>query len=158
MLILLREMSQNAFCEYEDKAIRSYANENIESGRWIKKGAVEQSRAVFKELLPDGLNTKDNYLFEIILKSKDCVVGILWLSVEDKYAGKSAFIYDIEIYEDYRRKGYAKQSLKAIESYSKDLSINKIGLHVFNHNKSAASLYEAMGYDVVSSNMVKTIV
>ena len=157
MSMLLRKMTQKSFQEYLDKAIPAYASNNIESGRWLEEGALERSRADHESLLPDGLNTKNNYLFDIVSRSDNCIVGFLWLAVEDKFGSTSAFIYDIAIYESYRRLGYARQALKELELFVKDLGICKIGLHVFHQNKSAQSLYESMGFSVVSSNMAKSI-
>ena len=157
MPILLRKMTQKSFEEYLEKAIPAYAFNNIESGRWPEEGALERSRADHESLLPDGINTKNNYLFEVISRNEDCIVGFLWLAIDDKFGSKSAFIYDIAIYEGYRRLGYARQALKDLESFVKDLGIYKIGLHVFHQNKSAQSLYDSMGYSVVSSNMAKSI-
>lgn len=157
MSITLRKMKENVFDEYLVKSIPAYALENIESGRWIEEGAIERSRADHESLLPDGIHTKNNYLFEVITGKESNVVGVLWVNVDDTVSTKSAFIYDIEIYEDHRRQGYAKQTLNALECFVKDLGINKIGLHVFRQNAAAQSLYEAMGYRVVSSNMSKSI-
>ncbi len=156
MPTFLRKMTQKSFEEYLDKAIHAYAFNNIESGRWQEEGALERSRADHENLLPDGINTKNNYLFEIVSRD-DCIVGFLWLAIEDKFGAKSAFIYDIAIYEGYRRLGYARQALKDLELFVKNLGIYKIGLHVFHQNKSAQSLYESMGYSVVSFNMAKSI-
>ncbi len=153
----LRNMTDIAFSEYLEKAIPDYARDNIESGRWAEQGAIERSREDHKRLLPEGIKTPNNHLFEIISVDQECAVGVLWLAVEDKYGIKTAFIYDIEVKEEYRRKGYARSALLELENFASNLSIDSIGLHVFRQNSSAQALYNSLGYNVVSSNMVKSI-
>ena len=79
------------------------------------------------------------------------------LQVEDIIRTKSAFIYDIEIYEAHRRKGYAKSALGHIEKVVADLGASSLGLHVFNHNSAAINLYNNIGYQTVSHSMQKSI-
>lgn len=157
MSIVLKEMREDSFEKYLDKAIPAYASDNIESGRWPKEGAHERSRSDHERLLPDGIHTENNYLFDTYSNHDNCIVGFIWLSVEINSGVKSAFIYDIEIFEGYRRQGYAKLALSSVEEFVKELGIDKIGLHVFRQNISAQSLYEAAGYSVASSNMVKSL-
>jgi len=153
----LKNMTDSVFLEYLKTAIPNYAHDNIESGRWVEKGAIERSSSDHKRLLPQGTKTANNYLFEIVSISKDCSVGILWIAVEENYGIKTAFIYDIEVNKAYRRKGYARSALIELERFANDLNIHNIGLHVFRQNRSAQALYNSLGYKVVSTNMVKPI-
>ncbi|WP_185233433.1 GNAT family N-acetyltransferase [Teredinibacter franksiae] len=153
----LKNMTDSVFSEYLKTAIPNYAHDNIESGRWAEKGAIERSSKDHKRLLPQGTKTDNNYLFEIISKNRDCSVGILWVAVEENYGIKTAFIYDIEVKKAYRRKGYARSALIELERFANDLNIHNIGLHVFRQNRSAQALYNSLGYNVVSTNMVKSI-
>jgi len=151
-------MTDITFQNYLEQAIPNYARDNIESGRWPEKGAIERSREDYKHLLPKGIKTKSNHLFEIVSVDEGFTVGVLWLAIEDKFGVKTAFIYDIEVKVEYRRKGYARSALIAMESFAKNLDIDSIGLHVFHQNSSAQALYRSMGYNVVSTNMAKSIV
>jgi ribosomal protein S18 acetylase RimI-like enzyme len=157
MPIRLKPMTDIKFSEYLENAISSYACENVDSGRWLEQGAIERSREDHEQLLPEGVNTKNNYLFEILSEADECSVGIVWLALEDKYGVKTAFIYDIEVKPAFRRKGYARSALLELESLASKQGIGSIGLHVFRQNSAAQNLYKAMGYSVVSSNMVKSI-
>ena len=69
---------------------------------------------------------------------------------------KSAFIYDIEILEQYRRKDHAKSALNSIEKIVADLGATSLGLHVFKQNIAAIGLYQSIGYQTVSLYMQKT--
>ncbi|EHW0638411.1 N-acetyltransferase [Vibrio vulnificus] len=157
MEVSLKAMNSETFSEYLEMVIPSYANDNVKSGWWDKSEALERSKKAYARLLPDGLNSEGNYLFNIVVDKTSSNVGYIWVKIETHIHTKSAFIYDIGIYEGYRRKGYAKAALRCIEIVSADLGATSLGLHVFNHNSSAKSLYSSVGYQVVSHNMHKEI-
>ena len=129
----------------------------MKAGWWDQSEALERSKMAYTRLLPDGLHSEGNYLFNIIENTTSNNVGYIWVKIETHIHTKSAFIYDIGIYEGYRRKGYAKSALSCIEIVAADLGATSLGLHVFNHNLSAKSLYSSVGYRVVSHNMQKDI-
>ncbi|KJY73823.1 GNAT family N-acetyltransferase [Vibrio nigripulchritudo] len=153
MQVSLKPMNEETFREYLNLAIPSYAKNNIESGRWDENGSLEKSKKEYDHLLPEGLESKNNYLFNVIEHNNNNNVGYIWVKVDSK----SAFIYDIGIFEDYRRKGYAKSALNLIEGVVSKLGVTSIGLHVFHQNSGAQDLYNNLGYQVVSHNMCKAI-
>lgn len=155
MQVSLKAMNGVAFSEYQKRAIPHYAKENIKSGRWNESEALEKSKKYFELLLPEGIETKDNYLFNILEKKNSVSVGYVWVKIIDNIGTKSAFICDIEIYEFCRRKGYAKSGLNCIEKVVADVGATSLGLHVFNHNAAARALYNSTGYQTVSHNMQK---
>ncbi|WP_461535331.1 GNAT family N-acetyltransferase [Spongorhabdus nitratireducens] len=157
MTTVLVAMDSAAFENYLQIAIPAYAQTNIESGRWEASTALEQSRQAHSALLPQGAETENHYLFNIRTENSDENVGHIWVHIDDQHSLRTAFIYDIEIYESFRRKGYARSALKNIEEFVAGLGARSLGLHVFNHNQSARALYESMGFVTVSHNMKKTI-
>jgi ribosomal protein S18 acetylase RimI-like enzyme len=72
-------------------------------------------------------------------------------------AVKDGFIFDITIDEDQRGKGFGKKAMLLIEEKARELRIHKIGLHVFAWNQVARSLYEGLGYETKSLNMIKDL-
>ena len=107
--------------------------------------------------MPDGVNTKNQYLFQIEDSETGQRAGIIWLNTQSESPRPQGFIYDIEIEETFRGKGYGKQAMLAIEEKARELGLKSIGLHVFAHNKVASSLYEKIGYQVKSMNMTKEL-
>ncbi|OEE67591.1 GNAT family N-acetyltransferase [Enterovibrio norvegicus FF-33] len=156
--VSLEAMDSASFSEYLQFAIPSYARDNVESGRWDKSDALERSKKVYAHLLPEGLNSPDDHLFNIIESATNQNVGYIWVKIETHFGVKSAFIYGVGTFEGYRRKGYAKSALRCIETVASDLGATSLGLHVFSHNSAAQSLYSSMGYHVVSHNMKKSLV
>ena len=157
MPISLIEMTEEAFSDYLLIAIPAYARDNIDSGRWDPSDALVRSRKAHDLLLPEGVATEDNYLFNILSGESKNTVGYVWVKIENNISSKSAFIYDIEIYEPHRRKGYAKSALSGIETFVAGLGATTLGLHVFKHNSAAVALYRSIGFEMVSHNMQKPI-
>lgn len=157
MQVSLKTMDNDAYCDYLQQALPAYAKDNIESGRWQKSDALARAQQAFQRLLPKGLKTENNYLFNIIADESSTDVGYIWVKIEENIDTKSAFIYDLEIYENQRRKGYGKSALACIEEVISTLGANSLGLHVFKHNAAAMALYNSIGYQVVSHNMQKNI-
>ncbi|GLS92062.1 N-acetyltransferase [Psychromonas marina] len=157
MEISLKAMDKTAFTAYRKQAIPAYAKDNVESGRWDESDALARSKQDLDRLLPQGVATDNHFLFNIIEQDRSRKVGHIWLKLEENMRSKSAFIYDIEIDESYRRKGYAKSALAGIEIVAAELGATSLGLHVFNYNDAAMALYKSIGYQVVSHNMQKVI-
>ena len=145
-------MSSDEFQQYLDYAIENFANEQIKSGNWEKEGAISKAVEIHKQLLPDGPNTSNNYLFTI--RDGELKVGIVWLA---KKKDNKGFIYDINIWKANQGKGYGKQAMKQIEVKAKELGLNVIGLHVFGHNKVAKGLYEKLRYVETNIKMEKPL-
>ena len=119
-------------------------------------GALERARADFEYLLPRGLDTPDNFLFEI-LEEDGLVVGFAWLAIERKYGAASAYLYDIGIHAAHRRKGHAMRALRALEDFATGAGATSIGLNVFANNGGAQALYRKLGYTPTNFNMRKRL-
>lgn len=156
-MVRLVPMLESEFSAYLEKTIPNYAAENIKAGYWSKEEGWQKSREAFNRLLPDGVNTKDQHLYKIQDIETDQLVGTIWLNVRVESPKPAGFIYDIEIYEEFRAKGYGRQAMLAIEEKACEFGLKSIGLHVFTHNTAAIGLYEKIGYKTRSMNMTKDI-
>lgn len=77
--------------------------------------------------------------------------------MRDRGIGRAAFVYDIEMDETQRGKGYGRATMLAGEVAAKELGATTMGLNVFGFNKPAINLYTSLGYEVSSQNMMKTL-
>jgi ribosomal protein S18 acetylase RimI-like enzyme len=146
--------------EYESYlaiSIHEYAEEKVQAGNWQLEEALERSTKEFQQLLPEGVATKDNYLYDIEDGALGAKVGIIWLARMMQGTKSIMFIYDFRIDEAYRRKGYGEQAMRAAEEQAKGLGFDTIALHVFGHNHAARALYEKMGYEITNINMTKKL-
>jgi ribosomal protein S18 acetylase RimI-like enzyme len=157
----LTPLPDPAFPAYLEAAVAGYAENNVSAGRWPAVGALARSRAEFDRMLPQGLATPDNLIFEIRAGDDEgdaqTVVGHLWVAVEWRFGGRSAFVYDLVIAAEHRRQGHARRAFLALEEAMAELGIHQIGLHVFADNPGAQALYAGLGYRVTGINMQKDL-
>src|SRR4029077_6024455 len=110
----LEPLTQAQYDAWEPREIAEYAQEHVATGRWSEEEALERSRAEHKKLLPDGLATPDQRLWSIVRLDDREPVGMLWVHFMQKPT-PHAFIYNIEVYPRFRRRGYAEQAMKRLE-------------------------------------------
>jgi ribosomal protein S18 acetylase RimI-like enzyme len=146
-------IQQEDFKPYLERGIREYADDHVRNGNWSAEEALERSRKEFEQLLPDGVNSRDQFLYSIVDETEGDKIGLLWVQVKDQ----KAFIYDFIIDESFRGKGYGKQALLALDEKLKSMDVESVGLHVFGDNITAQELYRKMGYQITGIHMKKTL-
>lgn len=137
----LRAMAQEEFDAFMATMVTSYADELAAAGM-SAEAALEQSRTQTEELLPEGLASPLAHFFTAVVD--DVPVGTLWLSTERPMA----FVYDVVVAEDQRRKGYGEAIMNAGARWCQARDIFALGLNVFGHNPGARALYDKLGYVV----------
>mgnify|MGYP006293047369 FL=1 len=153
-MVKFKNMTDEEFENYYNYAVSNYAEEKIEAGNWSEENAEERARNIFKKLLPDGLKTKNNYLYSIYTKNNH--IGYIWFKINDENR-KAAFLNDIIIFQEYRGKGYGEKTMKLFERKAKEFDCERIQLHVFAHNDPAVSLYKKLKFKVTNIRMEKDI-
>jgi hypothetical protein len=64
-MVNLVPMTQAEFEAYREPAIRAYARDHVQAGNWSPEEALHRADSSYRELLPDGVATPDQYLFTI---------------------------------------------------------------------------------------------
>lgn len=144
-MVELVPVDDKEFDLFLERAIKNYADDKVMAGDWPKEGSVERSSNEFSKLLPQGRNTKDNYIYKIADRPGDLIAGTLWIAANPEGRLPGIFLYDIFVYEINRGRGFGRGAMEALEKVVKDLGYNRISLHVFGHNKVAIALYESCG-------------
>ncbi len=157
IMVQLIPMTENEFKDYLRSSVEEYAQEHVRVGNWDPTEALQKSEREFQQLLPQGVQSKDQHLFSIVDDATGAKVGILWFAVQYKASRPYAFVYDFQIYEEFRRKGYGRQSFVELEGKVKELGLDSISLHVFGHNQPAIDLYKKVGYEVTNMHMTKKL-
>lgn len=155
MSVTLAPMDNADFVTFAKRAVAEYGQGMVASGEWGQEEASQKSRNVFEQLLPQGRLTENNQLW--VIKDEDRRIGELWIALRHAGTRLSAFILDIYIEPGERRRGYAKQSMLAAESWARQAGCEEIRLHVFGRNEAARGLYEQLGYGVASLTMAKPL-
>ena len=156
-MLKLIPMAQDIYDAYMENLLKDYSQEHVKTGNWKPEEAMERAREQVLQLLPDGPQSENQYLYSLRDDEIGENVGVLWFAVQEHGNKPEAFIYDIVIYETYRRQGYASSALDAMEAKVLELGIHKISLHVFGHNSPAISLYEKIGFSPTNILMSKEL-
>ena len=145
-MVRLIRMTAAEFQTYFASSVPDYADEHVKAGNWPKERAQELAEAQFHQLLPAGVDTPDNYLWRVVDERTGEDVGRLWFSVRDESGHRRGFVYDVQIFEQFRRRGYGRQAFLALEDAARDLGVSSIALHVFAHNAPARVMYDHLGF------------
>ena len=154
-MITLVPMEQSEFATYFEENIGRFAQENVDNGHWQAEEALEKSRVAFQGFLPEGLQSKNQYIFNIFDNDQGFKLGLLWVEVKMDEPGRPAFVFDFIIEEQYRGIGFGKKALFALDEILKEMGAKSVSLHVFGHNKTAFELYKKTGYEVTDFHMRK---
>lgn len=141
-MVRLAPMAADQFGPYIEQLIQTYAQEHIRTGRWSAQEGVAEARKEVERLLPKGRETADHYFFSIRAGEPPDDVGVLWLAIEPR----GGFVYDLLIFERFRRHGYAEQAMRLVEAVAKEKGARKLSLHVFANNAGARRLYSKLGF------------
>lgn len=154
-MIRLQLMTESDFKEYLSSAVGVYASEKVKAGNWKESEALERSRKEFNDLLPQGICTPDHFLFNI-KNEEDMKAGFLWFAIAPRQP-EWYFIYDFEIHDAFRRRGYATQALAELDAFAHAHGIGGIELHVFGYNTAARALYKKAGFIEANIMMTKKV-
>jgi ribosomal protein S18 acetylase RimI-like enzyme len=140
--------------EYEQATLHREA----ESVRALAKAmsedeALDRVRQGTARFLPQGLQTPGHHLV-VAENDRGEVVGDAWLGPDPSGAAGSAFLYDINVYEAFRRQGYGSAVLAAVEELAGG---GRLRLNVNGDNAAAIALYRRSGYEVSSMVMSKDL-
>ncbi len=152
----LQPMDEATYVAWRAASQRAYASEKVEAGNWKPEEAEERSRESFDALLTEGRETAGQELRSMVNDAGE-KVGYAWFTIEDRDPGRVVFIYDIEVDEPHRRRGYARLALAEIDEYARDHGCIGVMLHVFGYNEAARRLYRSAGYLETNVIMLKRV-
>jgi len=150
-------MNEEEFARWRTAHAKDYAEEKVKSGAWSPEEAPRLAEEAYTQLLPQGLQTLDNFLYTAFDETTGRKVGHIWFTRMTHGGQTFAFVFDIIIFEEYRRQGYGEKTMLAVEEKVREQGLDSIALHVFGHNRAAATLYEKIGYEITDINMMKKL-
>lgn len=137
----LRPMTAEEYARFMDGEVEGFADELASAGM-DREQALERSRTLMEELLPSGMDSPE---MEFDVAEVDGqAVGELWLSTGETMA----FVYNVVVRPEHRRRGYGAGIMSAAALRCRDLGHPVLGLNVFAHNPNARALYDKLGYRV----------
>lgn len=154
--IYLRPMTEAEFEAWRVPNQENYAREKEKEGL-----SPEDARAVaeksFRELLPAGPASPDQYVSLVVEAGSDQAVGAIWWGVQNHGSRRVAWVYSVDIDAVHRGKGYGRASMEAAEAEVRANGFDRFGLHVFGYNKVARNLYQSLGFDETNVVMYKDL-
>ncbi|MGW0179767.1 GNAT family N-acetyltransferase [Nocardia sp. NPDC003345] len=122
----------------------------------LARKKVREGAALY---LPDGLDTPGHQLL-VAHGSAEQAVGDLWIGPDPNAATgteRAAWLYDIYVFEPFRRRGYGSAILTAAEELLTAQGATRLGLNVNGDNAAAIALYRSRGYTVSSMYLDKAL-
>lgn len=144
--LVLRPMRPEEFPEYFQEQIDIYAAEKVAAGKCTLDEALLESKEEMAKLLPDGLLSKDQFIFVAELENRR--IGTAWVDIDNELEVPRAFGLYIEIDNALRGQGLGRDLMKAIQAESRKLGAKGFALSVFGHNLIARKMYESFGFKV----------
>lgn len=129
----------------------AYAADRATADRTSLDEATEFAKRQYADLLPQGVNTPGHFFAWVLAGGVEGPVGFVWYFTSPER--REAFIYDLWIGPEHRRRGYATAALAAVADDARRRGCERLGLNVFATNPGAAALYRKCGFEVVASHM-----
>ncbi|MEV6250053.1 GNAT family N-acetyltransferase [Streptomyces sp. NPDC051742] len=151
----VRPMTEAEYVGWEVRAREQFAQS------WIDRGVpAEQARAKaegsHRRFLPEGLATPGVAIHVVVRDGRPA--GHLWTGRMELEPGRwAAFVYNIEVEEEQRGRGYGRALMLLAERVAREAGDTLLGLHVFAGNTPAIRLYESLGYRTTHVNSAKEL-
>ncbi|HEY6566815.1 MAG TPA: GNAT family N-acetyltransferase [Actinomycetota bacterium] len=147
-------MNEDEFQIYVEVLKAEYADEVARNDRVSDEAARAHAERSTADALPHGVHSDGQRL--LIAEDADGDrVGQVWLA--HKPETDRVYIFDIEVAEAVRGKGYGRRLMELIEGEARTLGVSRIELNVYADNEVARHLYETTGYLETSRHMVKLL-
>lgn len=145
MVVTLVPMTSEEYETFLQMSRDDQVNDLVAGGMSYEE-AVRATDDELKDLLPEGQDTENNFLMMIRTEEDLKAVGYIWTLHELTGDMKQSFLCDLLIYEDSRRRGYAREALCLMEQSAYLAGCEESILYVSKDNKTAASVYDRCGY------------
>jgi GNAT superfamily N-acetyltransferase len=155
----MMKICQMTVTEYEvfiNLSMQDHIRSQILARNWTEEFAVENMKQLRLQMLPDGMATPDHYFYALKDESEKQVGG-LWFMVQSNENKRFIFVVDIQIYKEFRRRGYGSGAFGFLEAKAVEMGIDQIYLNVFEHNVTARWMYEKLGYSGENELMMKQL-
>lgn len=151
----LRPLRPDEFAGFVAASKGGYARDISEHGGFSEEFARKKAENDFAAVLPAGLETPGHGIF--VVEADTERVGVLWVAQREVGARQVLFIYDIEIDEAHRGRGYGRSAMLLAEQEARLRGLNRVELNVFGGNAVARALYRSLGYVETSAQMAKDL-
>jgi GNAT superfamily N-acetyltransferase len=154
--LALRPMSRAEWDEWVPRQMAGYAEHIAASGAMPEADAWQKAKNDTARAFHAGFETPGQLVYRIL--AGDEGVGWLWLAVPGPDPDRQmAWVMNIEVDPAYRGRGYGREAMLLAEGEARSHRMTSLGLNVHGQNKVARSLYDSLGYEVMSQQMKKPV-
>jgi ribosomal protein S18 acetylase RimI-like enzyme len=144
--VRLRPLREDEWPAFVDRGKVEYARDLVENGGFPPEAAEQKAEHDYESVLPDGLATEGQFIFAVEDAETGETVGRLWFARRELDLGEVAYVYDVNIDEAARGKGFGRAAMLALEEEVRQNGLERISLNVFGGNAVARGLYSSLGY------------
>ena len=156
-MIRLVPMDEDQYSDFIKLSERDQIEGQVRVGRWRADEAEARMAELKAQFLPEDLATPDHFFWAVQYTDSGEQVGGLWVALVEEAGQRAFFVFDIQVYEPYRRRGYGTQAFLAMEEKAREMDVSSIALHVFEDNLPARAMYHKLGYSGTGSQMAKAV-
>jgi ribosomal protein S18 acetylase RimI-like enzyme len=150
MALQLRPMEDEEFVAWLPLLRDDYAKDLVRDyGMSADKARAEAVAAI------DGHRSAGHSVFVIEVEREP--VGHLWLVDRRDAYEPTLVVYDIDVDESHRGRGYGKAAMVFAEEEARRRGLTRIALHVGARNERARNLYRSLGFEENEVAMSKPI-
>jgi len=155
-MVHLRPMRSDEFEPWLAKVRAAYVADRVAAGEpeeLARRTAEQQHAEYFPEGRPDGRHAV------FVAEADGEAVGVVWSGPHPRRPDDPtvAWLYEIEVVEAHRARGYGRAMLAALEEHLRAAGVSELSLNVFGGNDSARRLYASAGYREVAITMSKPL-
>jgi ribosomal protein S18 acetylase RimI-like enzyme len=137
--------------------VEDYVDSLVQDLHMDPADARTSTEQTISKVFPDGVATPGMLFFAGDVAGES--VGWVWAALpEAPERPETAHIYSLYVHQAYRRRGFGRALMRAIEAELARRGVPRVALNVFGHNKEAIALYEGLGYEPASLTMSKPLI
>jgi GNAT superfamily N-acetyltransferase len=155
MTVTITPLPVERFATWLERSAAEYTTDLIAMGH-SPQAAHEASARSMTDSFPDGLPAPGQYVFDVH-DSAGVVVGYLWIGASNAADSRAWWVWDIVIDAEHRGKGLGRATMLRAEEFARSHNAQSLGLSVFAFNDKARRLYDSLGFQPVSTKMVKAL-
>ena len=155
MTVALRPLRDGEFDAWRDHHVGWYAADLVDNAGMPAEAAERKAHSDMNRALPDGFATPGNVVLAV--EENGVVVGSVWFAPRKQHGLAHAFLYAIEILDEYRGRGLGRRAMELLEGELRERGLPRVELNVFAGNARARSLYRSLGFAETAVLMGKDI-
>lgn len=140
MAIKLSPMSEEDYQRFYNKSLQEYAYNQTLTGNWPASEAVARARDEMAQMLPEGLNTPNAFLSNI-LDEVENKIGMMWFYLDEGRPQKTVVLLEFFLFPQFRNRGLEYKVLQVFEEGIKAIGVKRIELQVFGHKAEDIKMY-----------------